>query len=244
MVDERGREVESGEVGEMILRGPLAQGYIGNEEETNALYRDGWYHTQDLVRMDQEGWVHFVGRKSEMLKIGGIRVYPLKIEKVLKDHPDVRDVVVVRAEERVRGEVARAVVSTVTGSGVDSRALAAYCRDRLAVYKVPRIIEFWREVPKMPNGKIDKVAVLAVHIPIRRAMSATRRMRSELRIAKDLAGWMVYHPVAALVSATPRHLWRRFAHVGGDAARWMAGGAEMREELFRIVLLHAAAPFP
>ncbi len=164
IVDERGREVESGEVGEMILRGPaLAQGYIGNEEETNALYRDGWYHTQDLVRMDQEGWVHFIGRKSEMLKIGGIRVYPLEIEKVLKDHPDVRDVVVVRAEERVRGEVARAVVSTVTGSGVDSRALAAYCRDRLAVYKVPRIIEFWREVPKMPNGKIDKVAVLAVH---------------------------------------------------------------------------------
>ena len=68
----------------------------------------------------------------------------------------------VRAEERVRGEVARAVVSTVADSGVDSRALAAYCRDRLAVYKVPRIIEFWREVPKMPNGKIDKAAVLAV----------------------------------------------------------------------------------
>jgi long-chain acyl-CoA synthetase len=97
-----------------------------------------------------------------MLKIGGIRVYPLEIEKVLKDHPDVREVVVVRAEERVRGEVARAVVSTVSGSGIDARSLAAYCRDRLAVYKVPRIIEFWREVPTMPNGKIDKAAVIAV----------------------------------------------------------------------------------
>jgi len=163
IVDERGRDVEAGSVGEMVLRGPaMASGYIGNPEETAALYRDGWYHTQDLVRQDDEGWVHFIGRKSEMLKIGGIRVYPLEIEKVLKDHPDVRDVVVVRAEERVRGEVARAVVSTVSGSTVDSRSLAAYCRDRLAVYKVPRLIEFWREVPKLPNGKIDKGAVIAV----------------------------------------------------------------------------------
>lgn len=163
IVDDRCRVVEPGSVGEMILRGPaLANGYIGNAEETDALYRDGWYHTQDLVRQDEEGWVHFIGRKSEMLKIGGIRVYPLEIEKVLKDHPDVREVVVVRAEERVRGEVARAVVSTVSGSGIDARALSAYCRDRLAVYKVPRIIEFWREVPTMPNGKIDKAAVIAV----------------------------------------------------------------------------------
>ena len=174
VVDDRGRDVETGTVGEMILRGTaLSNGYIGNEAETNALYKDGWYHTQDLVRMDGEGWVHFIGRKSEMLKIGGIRVYPFEIEKVLKEHPDVRDAVVVGAQERVRGEVARAVVSTVSGSGADSRSLAAYCRDRLAVYKVPRIIEFWREVPKLPNGKIDKAAVIAV------APDASRDERNE-----------------------------------------------------------------
>ena len=74
----------------------------------------------------------------------------------------LRDVVVVRAEERVRGEVARAVLSLVPGSGIDVRTLQTYCRERLAVYKVPRIVEFWAEVPKMPNGKIDKGAVLAV----------------------------------------------------------------------------------
>jgi long-chain acyl-CoA synthetase len=163
VVDDRGRDVEVGSMGEMILRGPsMTQEYIGNEEETQALYQDGWYHTQDLVRCDDEGWFHFVGRKSEMLKIGGIRVYPLEIEKVLKDHPDIRDAVVVRAEERVRGEVARAVVSVAYGSTVDVRTLQTYCRERLAVYKVPRIVEFWREIPKMPNGKIDKQAVIAV----------------------------------------------------------------------------------
>jgi acyl-CoA synthetase (AMP-forming)/AMP-acid ligase II len=163
VVDGQGRRVDHGVVGELVLRGQaVASGYIGNKKETEKLYRNGWYHTQDLVRQDADGWVHFVGRKSEMLKIGGIRVYPLEIEKVLKDHPDVRDVVVVRAEERVRGEVARAVVSLVKGSAVDVRGLQTYCRERLAVYKVPRIVEFWTEIPKMPNGKVDKAAVNAV----------------------------------------------------------------------------------
>ena len=163
LVDERGRDVEPGVVGEMVIRGKgVANGYIANPEETGKLYQDGWYRTQDLVRLDEDGWYHFVGRKSEMLKIGGIRVYPLEIERVLKDHPEVRDVVVVRAEERVRGEVARAVISTVRGSRVSVRALQTYCRERLAVYKVPRIVEFWAEVPAMPNGKVDKKAVIAV----------------------------------------------------------------------------------
>lgn len=163
IVDERGRDVAPGAVGEMIIQGPaVASGYIANPEETDKLYQDGWYRTQDLIRMDEDGWYHFVGRKSEMLKIGGIRVYPLEIERVLKDHPEIRGVVVVRAEERVRGEVARAVVSTVRGSRVTARELQTYCRERLAVYKVPRIVEFWAEVPAMPNGKIDKKAVVAV----------------------------------------------------------------------------------
>jgi long-chain acyl-CoA synthetase len=163
VVDEKGRDVAPDTVGEMVLRGPaVVSEYINNPDETSALFCDGWYYTRDLVRCDADGWFHFVGRRSEMLKIGGIRVYPLEIEKVIKDHPEVRDVVVVRAEERVRGEVARAVVSTVSGSRLDARTLRAYCRDRLAVYKVPRIVEFWRDVPKLPNGKIDKRAVVTV----------------------------------------------------------------------------------
>ncbi len=165
VLDDRGREVGPGEVGEMVIRGPaVADGYVNNPDETAALFQDGWYHTRDLVRRDESGWFYFIGRRSEMLKIGGIRVYPLEIEKVLKDHPDVRDVVVVRAEERVRGEVARAVVATIPGSTVDGRALQAYCRDRLAVYKVPRIVEFWQEIPKLPNGKIDKQSVVATAV--------------------------------------------------------------------------------
>jgi long-chain acyl-CoA synthetase len=165
VVDAHGRDCEPGQVGEMIVRGPaVVSGYLNMPEETELLFQDGWYHTRDLVQWTEDGFIQFVGRRSEMLKIGGIRVYPLEIERVIKDHPQVRDVVVVRAEERIRGEIARAVVELYPDSGLSVRQLQQYCRDRMAVYKVPRIVEFWDSIPKLPNGKIDKKAVLAVPV--------------------------------------------------------------------------------
>lgn len=163
VVDESDQDVAPGEVGELLLRGEaLARGYIRNPEETASLFKDGWYHTRDLVRVDEDGYVYFTGRRSEMLKIGGLRVYPLEIEEVLRRHPEVRDVVVVGAHDRVRGEIARAILTTVAGSDLDTKGARAWCRSELATYKVPRIFEFWRELPRLPNGKVDKRAVLAV----------------------------------------------------------------------------------
>ncbi len=163
IVDTQGRDVPTGDVGEMIVRGDaVVSGYVNNAEETALLFRDGWYWTRDLMRRADDGYIEFIGRRSEMLKIGGIRVYPLEIERVLMTHPDVRTAVVVRAEERIRGEIARAVVQLAPGSTLTVPRLRRYCRDRLAVYKVPRLIEFWPEIPLMANGKIDKKAVLAV----------------------------------------------------------------------------------
>lgn len=162
-VDHLRRDVPPGEVGEMIVRGEaVVSGYIHQPDETAALFIDGWYYTRDLVTWTEDGFLRFIGRRSEMLKIGGIRVYPLEIEQVVAAHPEVREVVVVRAEERIRGEVPRAIVQTVPGSTLNVRKLRRYLRDRLAVYQIPRIVEFWREIPRLPNGKIDKVAVLAV----------------------------------------------------------------------------------
>ena len=163
VVDDKGRDCEPGQVGELILRGPaVALGYINQPGETAEAFRDGWYHTSDLVSWTPAGFVRFEGRLSEMLKVGGIRVYPLEIERVIKAHPEVRDVVVVRAEERIRGEIPRAIVECYPGSRMTVRQLKQYCRDRMAVYQVPRIVEFWREIPKLPNGKINKHAVVAV----------------------------------------------------------------------------------
>jgi acyl-CoA synthetase (AMP-forming)/AMP-acid ligase II len=165
VVDLQGRDCPPGQVGEMLIRGVgVAQGYANNRAETDALFKDGWYHTQDLMQWTEEGFLNFVGRRSEMLKIGGIRVYPLEIEKVIKDHPQVRGVVVVRAEERVRGEVARAVVELREGATLTAQQLRQYCRDRMAVYKVPRIVEFWSEIPLLPNGKVDKKGTVAVPV--------------------------------------------------------------------------------
>ena len=162
-VDDDGNNVPNGSVGEMLLRGPaLAAGYVNQPEETAAAFVDDWYYTSDLIIIDDDGFIQFAGRRSEMLKIGGIRVYPLEIETALKTHPEVRDVVVVRAEERLRGEIARAVVQAASGSTLTVRDVQNWCRQQLAGYKVPRIVEFWNEIPKLPNGKINKRAVVEV----------------------------------------------------------------------------------
>ncbi len=163
VVGEDGHDVPVGEVGELWMRGDaVALGYVNQPEETAAQFHDGWYATRDLVSMDTDGFVYFTGRRSEMLKVGGIRVFPLEIEQVIAQHPEVRNVVVVRAEERLRGEIARAVVQLAPTSTLSVRALQAWCRARLATYKVPRIVEFWRAIPTLPNGKVDKKAVAAV----------------------------------------------------------------------------------
>lgn len=165
LADDQGADVPDGQVGEMLVRSEaLASGYHNRPEETAAHFRDGWYWTGDLMRRDPEGFFHFVGRRSEMMKIGGIRVYPQELEQVLLAHPAVKDVVVVSHHERLRGEVARAIVAREPGAQVEARALRAWCLERLAVYQVPRIFEFWKEIPKLPNGKIDKAAVRAAPV--------------------------------------------------------------------------------
>ena len=169
VVDDSGEDAPVGEPGEMWVRGPaVTTGYQNRPEESARHFTDGWYHTQDLVRMDDEGWVHFAGRISEMMKIGGIRVYPLELEQVISQHPEVREVVVVRHVERLRGEVARAVVTTVPGATVNARGLQKFCRLHLATYQVPRVIEFWAEIPHLPNGKVDKKGIMATPTDARR----------------------------------------------------------------------------
>lgn len=173
VVDEDGAAVPDGVVGELVLAGAaIAGGYVGQPEETAARFRtlDGVraLHTQDLFRRDGDGWFWFVGRRHDMLKIGGIRVYPLEIELALAEHPAIRAAVVVRAEDRIRGEVARAILEVDPAHpGAPSlgvRAVQAWCRARLATYKVPRIVEFWRVLPRLPNGKLDRAAILAVPV--------------------------------------------------------------------------------
>jgi long-chain acyl-CoA synthetase len=162
VVDEQGQDLPVGREGEMLVRGQgVVSAYLDAPEETRQAFRDGWYHTADRVRIDDDGFVHFVGRFSDMIKVGGIRVYPLEIEKILAAHPDVLDVVVVRAEDRLRGEIPRAVLRLAADSTGGLDGIRAWVRERLPVYKQPRLLEIWEELPKLPNGKIDRRAVAA-----------------------------------------------------------------------------------
>jgi long-chain acyl-CoA synthetase len=153
--DRHGRDVAVDEVGELWVRGPaVSSGYLAGPSDA---FVDGWYRTSDLVVVDADGFYRFVGRLSDMLKVGGIRVFPLEIERVLAECPGVREAVVIRAEERVRGEVPRAVLRAE--AGVTAKDVRVFCRSRLAVYKIPRILEFWSELPHLANGKVDRVAI-------------------------------------------------------------------------------------
>ncbi|MBN1337539.1 MAG: acyl--CoA ligase [Deltaproteobacteria bacterium] len=163
-----GRDVPAGEVGELWIRGPgVCSGYQNRPEETAACFEDGWLHTGDLVRRDAEGFFHLVGRASDMIKVAGLRVYPLELEQAIRAHPDVQEVVVVRHPERLRGHVPRAIVVARPGTALDPRGLRAFCRERLATFQIPRIFEIWKEIPRLPDGKVDRAAILARPSPPR-----------------------------------------------------------------------------
>jgi long-chain acyl-CoA synthetase len=161
-------EVPRGEVGELIMHAPQRMSeYWNNPQETaDALRMSGdgrtWLHTGDLAYIDQDGFVFLVDRKKDMLKTSGLQVWPREIEEVISSHPAVLEVGVAGVPDEVKGEVAKAWV--VLKRGVDAptgEAIRAYCRERLAPYKVPAYIEFRSDLPKTMVGKVLRRALVA-----------------------------------------------------------------------------------
>lgn len=160
IVSEKGEELPPNEVGELLFTGPaVVSGYYNAPEETQESFTDGWYHSGDLGRKDDDGFFYFVERKSGMIKTGGLKVYPLEVENILRTHPEIKEVAVIRASERLRGEVPKAVVVLRDGARLTSREITHFCQERMARYKVPRIVEFKDELPKIGSGKINKKAL-------------------------------------------------------------------------------------
>lgn len=154
------RDVADGEVGELILRGPVCTpGYWKNEAATREAIVDGWFHTGDLVRRDSEGYFYVAGRKKDMFISGGENVYPVEVERVLSQHPAVREVAVIGVPDARWGEVGCAFVAS---KGVQHDAdqflaeLVRYCSDKLAKYKIPKQLRLVPELPKGDSGKILK----------------------------------------------------------------------------------------
>jgi long-chain acyl-CoA synthetase len=145
-----------GEVGELMVRGPIVMmGYFGDDQKTQeTLEPDGWLHTGDLGTMDEEGCVYIVDRKKDMILTGGYNVYPAEIERVLAAHPAIALAAVGKQEDELKGEIAKAYVVLKEGKTGDEAEIIAFCREKLAAYKCPRMVQFVSDVPKTSTGKI------------------------------------------------------------------------------------------
>jgi fatty-acyl-CoA synthase len=157
LVDESGREVETGQVGELYARSAmLVDGYHADPDATRASMLEGFFSVGDLARRDARGCFHIEGRKRDMIISGGVNVYPAEVESLLHDHPDVSEVAVVGVGDRDLGERVRAFVVLRPGRRADEAVLKAWCKDRLSGPKVPRDFVFMEALPRNPTGKVLK----------------------------------------------------------------------------------------
>jgi long-chain acyl-CoA synthetase len=150
-------EMPAGEPGELILKGPqVMRGYWQMPEETANTLRDGWLYTGDIARMDDDGYLYIVDRKKEVINASGFKVYPREVEEVLYEHPEVVEGVAVGVPDEYRGETVKVFVVKKEGSSLKEEDLIAHCKDNLAPYKVPQLVEFREELPKSAVGKLLK----------------------------------------------------------------------------------------
>ncbi|MBU2054940.1 MAG: long-chain fatty acid--CoA ligase [Proteobacteria bacterium] len=148
-------DVKPGEPGEIVMKGPLImQGYWNNPEETAGQIRNGWLHTGDIARMDEDGYFFIVDRKKDMIIAGGFNIYPRDIDEVLYQHPKVSEAVSLGIPDEYRGETVKAFVVLKPGESATEKEIIDFCRQRLTAYKVPRIVEFRDSLPKSVVGKI------------------------------------------------------------------------------------------
>jgi long-chain acyl-CoA synthetase len=157
LVDESGKKLPAGELGEILVKGPgVFKGYWEMPEATRAAFDGGWYRTGDLGKYDEDGYFYIVDRKKDMLICGGYNVYPREVEEVIYQHPKVMEVAVLGVKDPVRGEVPKAFIRLKDGEEMAVQEMIDFCKQRMASYKVPRNIEFLAELPKSPTGKILK----------------------------------------------------------------------------------------
>ncbi len=145
------------QIGELVIRGPqVMQGYWNKPEETERALRNGWFYTGDISRMDKDGYFYIVDRKKDMINVSGLKVWPREVEEVLYEHPAVKEAGVIGIPDPYRGETVKAFVSLKDGyeGKVTQEEVIKFCKERIASYKAPQYIEFRKEMPKTPVGKI------------------------------------------------------------------------------------------
>ncbi len=161
-VDTGTQVMPRGELGEIVTRGPqVITEYWQNPEETAAAIRGGWLYTGDIGYIDEEGFVFIVDRKKDIIISSGFNVYPRDVEEVLFAHPKIVEACVIGVPDPKRGEAVKAFISLKEGETMTAEEVIAYCRESLAPYKVPSLVEFMDALPRTTVGKADKKALQA-----------------------------------------------------------------------------------
>lgn len=157
IVDDEGRDLERGQVGEIILSGdPISPGYFANPEENARSFQGGWFYTGDLGRLDERGILYIEGRKKELIIVSGFNVYPQEVEEILFDFPGVAKAAVVGVRRELRGEMVKAYIVPQEGVTLDPREIVNFCKKYLPPYKVPRLVEIVADLPQTVTGKVMK----------------------------------------------------------------------------------------
>jgi long-chain acyl-CoA synthetase len=163
-LDDGVTDLPPGEIGELVIKGPQVYfGYHNMPTETNNTLRDGWLYTGDIARMDEEGYFYIVDRKKELIKPGGYQVWPREVEEVIMENPKVLEVGVAGIPDAYRGETVKAWVVLKPGETATEEDIKAWCRDRMAKYKVPTAVDFRKELPKTTVGKILRRELVREH---------------------------------------------------------------------------------
>jgi len=157
IVDDAMNDLAPGEVGEIVYRGPtVTQGYWRKPKETAEAFAGGWFHSGDLVKQDDEGFVWVVDRKKDMIISGGENIYSPEVERVLAEHPAVMEVAIIGVPDEVWGESVKAVVALKPDASATEEELIEHCRAHLARFKCPRTVDVVEALPRNPTGKILK----------------------------------------------------------------------------------------
>lgn len=163
-LDDEVTPLDPGEVGELVIKGPqVMSGYLNMPTETANTLREGWLYTGDIAQMDEDGYFFIVDRKKELIKPSGYQVWPREVEEVIADNPKVIEVGVAGIPDAYRGETVKAWVVLKAGETADADEIRAWCKERLAAYKVPTHVEFRDELPKTAQLKILRRELVRQH---------------------------------------------------------------------------------
>lgn len=160
IVDDQDQDLPHGEVGELLVKGPnVSAGYYKQPEETARTFRNGWLHTGDMARMDEDGYLYIVERKKDLIIRGGFNIYPRDLEEILYKHPAVKDAVAIGVPDPVMGEEIKLYIVLKNNTNASAEEIHQHCREQLAKNKWPKTIEFVNTLPRNPMGKILRKAL-------------------------------------------------------------------------------------